>query len=215
MARSLEPLGSGLVTGLFLQLAVGPVFLYILGLTLAGSFAAGLAGILGVTLADFLYISLSLAGVGRLLETPGRQRLLGLAGSAVLILFGLLTLRACLAGGAGEPGAAGGEVLSSGQGFFRALVLTLSSPLTIVFWSGVFSARAAEKDYRRSQLVWFGLGAGSATFLFLTAAMGIAALAGRSLPGTAVRILNGLVGAALIVYGILRGFRLLARRETE
>jgi len=215
MGRSLEPLGSGLVTGLFLQLAVGPVFLYILGITLTGTFSAGLGGILGVTLADFLYISLSLAGVGRLLKTPGRQRLLGLAGSAVLILFGFLTLRACLAPGAGEPGSAGGVVLSPGQGFFRALVLTLSSPLTIVFWSGVFSARAAEKNYRRRQLVWFGLGAGSATFLFLTAAMGIAALAGRSLPDAAVRILNGLVGTALIVYGVIRAIRFLEGQKAK
>ena len=44
----MTPLLNGMLTGLFLQLALGPVFFYILGITMTGSYINSLSGILAV-----------------------------------------------------------------------------------------------------------------------------------------------------------------------
>lgn len=221
---------NGFATGLFLQLAVGPVFFYVLGITLERSLPEGLAAVVAVTLVDFLYIGLSVAGLGRLLEKDRARRVAGVVGSLALCVFGALFLRGAIGGlidaargqaGAAAASAAGGAVKAAGippnvatpaaatarglfSAFAGAFVLTLSSPLTIVFWSGVFSARAAEKGYGRAQLAAFGLGAGSATAAFLSAAMSAASLAKAAIPERLVGWANAAVGAALVAYGITR-----------
>ena len=58
---------NGLVTGLFLQLAVGPVFFYIINLAIQRTIFDGLLGVLAVTIVDLFYISLAFFGIGKLL----------------------------------------------------------------------------------------------------------------------------------------------------
>jgi threonine/homoserine/homoserine lactone efflux protein len=45
------------------------------------------------------------------------------------------------------------------ESFLSAFVLTASSPLTIVFWTGVFGTKAAELNLDKSKLLVFGLSA--------------------------------------------------------
>jgi threonine/homoserine/homoserine lactone efflux protein len=59
---------NGITTGLFLQLAIGPVFFYITNLTLQRSIYDGLIAVLAVTIVDYLYITISILGIGKLLE---------------------------------------------------------------------------------------------------------------------------------------------------
>jgi threonine/homoserine/homoserine lactone efflux protein len=59
---------NGLFTGLLLQFAVGPVFFYILGITMDSSYFNSLCAIAAVTLVDCFYITLSLLGIGKFLH---------------------------------------------------------------------------------------------------------------------------------------------------
>ena len=59
---------NGLLTGLVLQLAIGPVFFYIINLTLQENTLNGLTATLGAMLADYVYIVLAIFGIGKLLE---------------------------------------------------------------------------------------------------------------------------------------------------
>jgi len=86
----MKPLVNGLLTGLFLQLAIGPVFFYILGITVDSSFSNSLAAILAVTIVDYIYITLSIIGLGKLLEKEKVKKVFGIIGSIVLILFAKL-----------------------------------------------------------------------------------------------------------------------------
>ena len=72
---------NGLMTGLVLQLAIGPVFFFIVNLTLQRTIFDGLAGALAVTLGDYFYITLSILGIGKLLE---RQQIKKYLASSVL-----------------------------------------------------------------------------------------------------------------------------------
>ena len=192
----------GLRTGLFLQLALGPVFFLLLGITLDSGFGSGVAGILAVTLVDFGYILLSLLGVGALMENRRFKRLFGWIGNLVLIAFGILFFLKGLEQGGGLSG--GGGDLSPGESFLAALTMTVSSPLTILFWTGVLSCRAEARGYGRGELGVFGLGAGLMTPVFLGSVLFLLALAGRSVPFGAVRGLNMAVGGVLACFGVYR-----------
>jgi len=83
----LKPLLKGLLTGLFLQLAIGPVFFFILGITINSNFINVLSAIIAVTLVDYIYIALSLLGLSKIIEKEKIKLLVGIISSFVLILF--------------------------------------------------------------------------------------------------------------------------------
>ncbi len=80
----------GFLTGLILQIAIGPVFFYILNLTLQRSLIDGYLAILAAVLVDYMYITLAILGVGKFLEQGKYKRLLGIISSIVLVIFGVL-----------------------------------------------------------------------------------------------------------------------------
>jgi threonine/homoserine/homoserine lactone efflux protein len=88
--------------------------------------------------------------------------------------------------------------------FASAFLLTISSPLTIVFWTSLFSSKAIEKGYSKKELVPFGFAAGLATLTFLGLAVTVLSTVRASIPVTVIQVLNGLVGALLILYGVVR-----------
>lgn len=189
----------GFRLGMLLQIAVGPVCAYIFQAAAGTNFWSAELGVLGVVLADALYIFAALLGVGALLERkPGLRNVLKFVGAAVMALFGVWLLL-----GAAFPGMLPGFGVATGEGaFVSALLLTLSSPLTIVFWAGVFAQRASEQNASRRGMALFGLGAVLSTLFFLSAVAGLGGMLGGFLPDVAMRMLNGAVGVVLIVFGI-------------
>lgn len=199
----MKALIDGISTGFFLQLALGPVFFLILNVTLNYGLPNGIYAALGVTLVDFGYIALSFLGIGKLLEKKSARFLLGWISSIVLVLFGVVMIYAGVV--SGNNSAESMLVLDSGlKSFFAGVVLTVSSPLTIVFWSSVFTAKAIERNYSKKSLALFGLGAGSATPLFLIGSIILVSLVNSHIPDIAIKLLNIGVGIILTIYGILR-----------
>ena len=199
----MKPLLNGMLTGLFLQLALGPVFFYILGITLDSNYTNSLFAILAVTLADYIYIVLSLIGIGKLLQEDKMKTIFGAVSSIILMLFGLMILYKGLVfiNNTEQISSIAWTPINS---FTSCFVLTISSPLTIVFWTSIFSAKAIEKKYKKKQLILFGLGTGSSTFLFLSLTMMVLSLLKSNIPNMTVQILNCIVGLLLIYYGITR-----------
>lgn len=198
----------GFVTGLLLQAAIGPVFFFILNTAIRTTAFHGLCAVLGVTLADSIFIALAVLGVGKLLERPAIKHLMGICSSVVLVAFGAIMIISAVRGGAsGVQNAAG--VSNHLSSFLSAFLLTVSSPLTIVFWTGLFAAQATEKGYSRGQLAMFGLAAGTATLVFLGLAVALFSLIRAAIPASVVKALNIVVGGLLIAYGIQRAVRVV------
>ena len=84
---------------------------------------------------------------------------------------------------------------------YTALV-TLSSPLTIVFWAGVFSSQMAEKGLSGGRLHAFGYGAVGSTLVCMTAVAALGSFTGTFLPDLAMQILNAAVGVVLMGFGV-------------
>jgi len=193
---------NGLLTGLTLQLAIGPVFLFIINLALQRTIMDGIAGVFAVTLVDYFYITLAIAGIGKLLENKKFKKTFGIASSIVLVIFGMIILKGAAANISQNHDAAGtGSIASS---FSAVFLLTISSPLTIVFFTSLFAAKALELKYGRNQLLRFGFGTGLATFLFMGSAVVLFSAAKGSIPPLLILALNRVVGCLLVIYGCLR-----------
>ena len=76
---------TGLSTGLVLQLAIGPVFFFVLNISLQRTLVDGLCSVFAVTVVDYFYILLAIVGVCAL-----PCGLIGLAFDEAAALVGLL-----------------------------------------------------------------------------------------------------------------------------
>jgi len=204
---------NGLLTGMFLQLAIGPVFFFILRITLESNYSNAVFAILAVTLVDYLYIALSILGLGRLLEKDKARKITGLIGSVALMIFGVSILGSAFAAKTAASGSYASGITALGS-FVNAFVLTLSSPLTIVFWSSVFTTKAMENGYGKKQIMVFGLGSGASTFIFLSSTMFILSVIKSGIPEVVVGWMNVVVGALLFAYGLQRTIKAMAPRKT-
>lgn len=191
----------GFLTGLILQIAIGPVFFYILGLGWGRSTLDAYAGVLGAVLVDYLYIALAVLGIGQALEKPGIKKVLGILGPLVLGFFGLAMILGNTVAMELPHAEATSSPLSS---FFSTILLTASSPLTIVFWTSLFASKAVEKGYTQKQLIPFGIAAGLATLAFLGLSVSFLVKYSFVFPDHVIRYLNLGVGGILICYGVVR-----------
>jgi len=136
---------NGLLTGLVLQLGIGPVFFFVTNLALQKTLWDGLAGVVGVTLGDYFYITLSILGIGALLQQKKYKKLFGTLSSIVLILFGAFIVNKVLSNSSTTATVV--QPTSVLASFTAVFFLTISSPMTIVWYTSLFTAKAVEYNY--------------------------------------------------------------------
>ncbi len=187
--------------GLLLQLAVGPMCLLVFNTSALDGLLAGLILVAAITLIDGLYIALSGLGVAALLEKERVRLVIKLFGCFILVLFGLSTI----------AGAFGKELLPSLQMFssdgvqnifLKGLLMTASNPLTIIFWSGVFSSQVVQHGLKQRQLLFFGLGCVLSTLSFLSLVAILGMLISGFLSQNVIVGMNVIVGGLLIFFGV-------------
>jgi threonine/homoserine/homoserine lactone efflux protein len=188
--------------GLLLQIAVGPICFFIFQTASVSGFYTAMTGVLGVSFIDGLYILAALLGIGTLLNKNSRAKtFIRLFGGLVLLVFGISTV-AGVFGLSFLPGLNFKGTDNVNNIFLKTLLLTLSNPLTILFWAGVFSTKLSEGDKNRKTMYVFGLGALLSTLVFLSAVAFTGSLLNSYLNTAAVSFLNTLVGLFLILFGI-------------
>jgi threonine/homoserine/homoserine lactone efflux protein len=191
----------GFKFGMILQLAVGPMCLMVFNTSTTYGFLVGLSLVLAITLIDGLYITLSGLGIAAIINNEKIKSTIKILGCIVLVLFGTNTI----------TGAFGIALLpdfklfsnATNQNFFiQGMLLTASNPLTIIFWGGVFSTQVAEHKFSKKQLIFFGFGCILSTLFFLTIVAFCGSILSGFLPQIIIKILNVIVGAILIFFGI-------------
>ena len=178
-------------------MAVGPITLLVIRRTIDHGGVYGFASGLGVATADATYGGIAAFGLTAITALlVSAHTLLGVMGGAIIVLIGLRTIASRPAGpaeGMERPGLVGA--------FGSIYALTMTNPLTIVLYAGVFAA--------------IGLGAGGgfvdAAVLTLAVLLGsglwwvvlcsiVAWVRGRVSP-TALLWVNRVSGAALVIFG--------------
>lgn len=193
---------NGFLTGLVLQVAIGPVFFLIINLSLQQDLVTGLSAVAVVTFVDYLYIALAIAGAGKIFEKVKTAKILDIGSSLILILIGLLMIKSTI--GAGTIQNMNHQPLGTLSVLTTIFMVTFTNPLTIVFWTTVFTAKTVEYSLTKKELLFFGLAAGSATALFLGLSTVAATLLKTSIPVIIIPIAHTLVGLVLIFYGMWR-----------
>jgi putative LysE/RhtB family amino acid efflux pump len=205
----------GFVLGFILAAQVGPVTLLIVRSVLRGghAVAVGVAMAGAVASIDVLYAALGLAGAGRLFDTAEAGIALGLVSAAILIGIGARTLWRGLRARHGAE--ADDEVASPTQAFGTALAATALNPLTFALWTISFPATAPDAA---------GSSPGHALTVLCGVALGtlawyggfalLVALARSRIGPRVIAAIDIAVGAALLVFGALLGYRTVAH-QTE
>lgn len=189
----------GLKFGMLLQFAIGPMCLFVFNSSVNYGFLTGTAVVLAIAMVDAIYITLAGFGLATVINKKGRKKLLKYLGAAVLLLFGVNTIVSTL----------GYSILpsisiktSSSNLFLQAFLMTASNPLTIIFWSGVFSSQVIENNMSKSNMLPFGAGCVLSTLLFLTAIAILGSTVGIFLTSVVMFWLNIVIGCLLIFFGL-------------
>lgn len=162
---------------------------------------------------DYIYITLSIAGVGKLLEKVKAKRILDYGSAIALIIFGLLMTISTI--NLNNESLINQQSQSGLSTLVAVFFLTLSSPLTIIFWTSIFTARSIEYSLTKNELIIFGISAGLATFLFLALSVFVISLLKTSIPAMVVPIVNLVVAIVLLYYGIIRLIKIIKTPEAS
>lgn len=198
---------NGLLTGLVIQTAIGPVFFFIINLALQKSFYDGLAAVVAVTIADYFYIALAILGIGKLLKKKKVKKIFGIISSVVLIIFGIVIIK----GITGESFSATSNIQSTNllASFTATFFLAISNPMLIVWNTSLLTAKAIEYNYTKRELLVFGLAVGLSVFLFMATSVILFSLIKKTVPIALIQTLNIMVGSLLILYGAVRFTKVL------
>jgi len=198
----------GFKLGMMLQLAIGPVCVFIFKVGGDKGLIAAELAVLGVVLIDALYIMLAISGITSFVEKERIKYIFKIFGAVIVAIFGLNIIF----------GTFGWEVIPNlnlfdgikpENAFFEGLVLTASNPLTILFWAGVFSAKIVEGKLTRKDVCFFGLGSVLATIFFLTAIAVTGSITRYFLPVEIISTLNFIVGLSLVYFA----FRMFTKKD--
>lgn len=203
----------GLRFGMLLQFAIGPMCLMVFNTSTTYGFVYGLHLVLAIALIDAVYIALSCIGVASIIYQKKVKMAVKLIGCLVLVSFGVNTISSVFA----LPFLPQSTVLSNASSknpFVQGLLLTASNPLTIIFWSGVFSTQIIENKWNKKQLFLFAAGSVMSTIIFLTAVAILGSILSDFLPQIIVKLLNVAVGIILIFFGIRLLFKKGKDKET-
>ena len=197
----------GFKFGLLLQIAIGPVCFYIFQLGAMHGFLVAMTGVLAAFLLDALFVLGAIKGIAALLESKKMQTFLKYFGFIVLTIFGLNMILSQF-NISFLPALNAQNISGSHNAFIKTAIITISNPLTIIFWAGVFSAKILEGNLGHREVYYFGLGAVLATLSFLSLIALLGSFSVTFLPNQAVKVLNIFVGCILIFFG----FKILMKK---
>jgi len=208
-----KTVGDGIRFGLLLQLAVGPVCLFVFRTGAYSGAIAALSAVCAVALVDSIYIGLAAIGIAQVVRGRNAQALLRVAGALVIALFGVDVLLSAIGYPllpSHGPSTTMNPISIPGT-FLAALILTGGNPLTIVFWAGVFGAKISTGHMQPIDIGLFSFGCVISTVVFLAIVGSAGALAGTFLTPLTIVALNLVVGSALIYFAA----RMLVSKQEE
>ncbi len=188
-----------LIIGFTIAMAVGPITLLVVRRTIEHGGIYGFVSGLGVAAADATYGGIAAFGLTAITALlVSAHTILGIVGGAVIVLIGLRTI-------ATHPGGPAQESARPGlpAAFASIYALTMTNPLTIVLYAGVFAAigLGTGGGFVDAAVVTFAILIGSGLWWVVLCSL-VAWVRGR-VSSRALLWVNRLSGAALVAFGAL------------
>jgi len=188
----------GLIIGFTIAAAVGPITLLVVRRTIDHGGIYGFASGLGVATADATYGAIAAFGLTAISSVLVANRgILGLVGGVVIIWLGI---RIALSRPTGP--ATDGERPGLAGAFASIYALTITNPLTIVLYAGIFAGigLVAGGSFLDAAVLTLAVWAGSTLWWVVLCAV-VAWLRGR-VSTTTLLWVNRVSGAALVLLGV-------------
>ncbi|MDQ0220445.1 amino acid transporter [Peribacillus cavernae] len=160
---------------------------------------------LGAALADAIYMGLVYLGVVHFLETPFMKTFLWLFGFFVLIYTGIESMISAGKISTGENR----SKESLPKSFFAGFLMSLSNPLTILFWLGIYGSvlANASSKYDFDKLLLFSCAIFFGIFIWDFSMAFMASTARRFLTPSLLKMISLLSGLSLVGFGIYFGIQ--------
>jgi len=197
---------AGLSLGLFVAAQVGPVSLLCIRTSARSGFRAGASIGLGAAVIDLFYATLGVLGAATVIGLTPVRLALGVAGTVVLAVMGLGTLRAASRIRLGAETT--NEVDVPAHAFRTGLIVTASNPLTVLSWAAIFGAAATASllgNWQDAVVLLVGVAIGSATW-FLGLAV-VSSRAGRRMGPRTLGVIDTVSGVGLLAFAAILGIR--------
>lgn len=196
-----HPMMAGLKLGMLLQFGgMGPICLLLFQLAAILPLQSVLPGILAVTIADAIYILISILGiVGIIKQVKSTSEFFKKVNGMIIVYLGLsfalmsLTERASYL-----------DIYdwNAHNVFIGVLLLTLLNPVTIICYTGIFNARLMDLKMSSKGLFLFGLGTLLTTPIFMVFVVVLGSFGGAFLPDMVINVMNLIVGVLLVYWGL-------------
>ncbi|MBC6972789.1 LysE family transporter [Bacillus sp. Xin] len=191
--------------GLSLSAPIGPINAAQLEKGIrSGFFHAWILGI-GALIADILYMILIYLGIIHFLERDVIKLFLWSFGAFVLIYTGIESLK-----GANQISITNTKNDESIiRTFFSGFFMSLSNPLTILFWLGIFGSILAKAatSYSKEQLLLYSLGIVLGIFLWDITMASTSSIFRKMLNVRILSLITVISGISLIIYGVYFAFQ--------
>ena len=199
--KNVHPVLSGLKLGILLQFGgMGPICLLLFQLAAILPFKSVASGIAAVTLADAVYILISLLGiVGIIKQVKSTSEFFKKINGVIIVYLGLSF---ALMSFTDRVSYLDMYDWGSHSVFVGVLLLTMLNPVTIICYTGVFNAKVMDLKMSNRGLFQFGFGTLLSTPIFMTFVVVLGSLGGKFLPDMVVNIMNLVVGCLLMFWGL-------------
>ncbi|AFM41059.1 putative threonine efflux protein [Desulfosporosinus acidiphilus SJ4] len=162
--------------------------------------------VLGVVIIDSFYILLAIFRIASVIDKERVKLVLKLFGAIIVAIFGLHIIVGTF-GWEVLPNVSLFDGIKTENSFVEGMILTASNPLTILFWTGVFSSKIVEEKLTRTDVYFFGFGSVLSTIFFLTVIAVIGSITRQFLPVFIISTINFSVGLALIYFAFRMFFK--------
>ncbi|HDR7773988.1 MULTISPECIES: LysE family transporter [Bacillus cereus group] len=170
----------------------------------SGFFHAWILGI-GALLADVIYMALIYLGVIHFLEKDIIKLFLWSFGAFVLIYTGIESVKNANQISISNTRNDDSIIKSFFSGFF----MSLSNPLTILFWLGIFGSILAKaaSSYNKEQLLLYSFGIILGIFIWDITMASTSSIFRKILNTRILSLITVISGISLIIYGLYFGFQ--------
>jgi L-lysine exporter family protein LysE/ArgO len=197
---------SYVLLGLSLSAPIGPINAAQLDSGIKrGFWHAWLVG-LGALIADGIYMMMVYMGIVHFIEIPFMKSFLWLFGCFVLLYTGIESL---LGAGSVTKNDPSGIDQTKLRSFVSGFFMSLSNPMTILFWLGIYGSVLADTAarYGSEQVALYSLAIIGGILLWDISMAGIASTFRRWLTDGLLKFISVLSGLSLIVFGTYFGFQ--------
>jgi len=201
----LQTILKGIILGLTLAVLLGPAFFSLVQTSIHRGFKSGMFLAIGIFISDLTLVFLSFLGASQILNAPQNQKIVGLSGGLMLILFGVYTYfhKMQITENGGIEVKKPGFITYLLKGFF----LNLANPsvwIYWVFWVGVVTSELSTKDGEINTKLIFVFFTATLLTVFLTDLLKcfISFRIKIYLNEKVLKLVNHIVGVLLLIFGL-------------